>query len=106
MLTSRQLKALQAVRVESDMASMVGATHFYKGQLGAGIGWTVLDQLHNAGLIEYSGKGSDRQIAITDAGRVEADRPLVRNPANRRATLPTLKPRIPTLPPRLPTSKR
>lgn len=33
MLTSRQLKALQAVRVESDMASMVGATHFYKGQL-------------------------------------------------------------------------
>lgn len=67
MLTTRQIKALEAVRLETDMASVVGLAHFQKGQLGAGIGWTVLDQLHAAGLIAYFGK--DREIAITDLGR-------------------------------------
>jgi predicted transcriptional regulator len=69
MLTPRQIKALKAVRLETDMALAVGSTHFYKGQLGAGIGWTTLDQLQNAGLIEYQRNGSDRDIAITDLGR-------------------------------------
>lgn len=69
MLTPRQIKALQAVRVETDMASVVGLDSFDKGQLGAGIGWIVLDQLHAAGMIEYFGKGRDRRIAITELGR-------------------------------------
>lgn len=69
MLTVRQIKALRAVRLETDMAKTVGSTHFYKGQLGQGIGWTILEQLHQAGLIEYQHNGSDRDIAITEVGR-------------------------------------
>lgn len=69
MLTDRQINALRAVRLETDMANSVGSTHFYKGQLGRGIGWTILDQLYEAGLIEYQRYGSDRDISITELGR-------------------------------------
>lgn len=104
MLSQRQKNALNAVRIESEMANVVGASHFHKGQLGAGIGWIVLDQLERLGLIEYLGIGSDRKIRITDAGcrALETSEPATRR---RSVRLKMLEPRLKPLEPRLKPQK-
>lgn len=100
MLTKRQIGALVSVRQETEMAQVIGMTHFPKGKLGAGIGWTVLDQLEEKGLIKYYGNGSARNIAITDEGR-QASENLSAVPQPRTTRLKMLEPRLKALEPRI-----